>query len=211
MKLTLNLLFFMISTLFLIAQFWISGPWPMFGFFYTALVGWAWYQIPRSFQASEPTLAESFPLLMLILFLMILCAAPHRSTSEALFFTAAGLISFRIFTLILKRVQTSRNAIPKVIQGLMLGLLIEILVNAIQVYSTFRPVSPTTLYLASQIQIRALMAAMTVGWVIDTQFNSREKKVGSLLALGLIGNPIVAGTALIVNGCLMLVSPKPKA
>lgn len=191
--------FFGIALVSLIGLAWIHSPWMGISFFYAALSGWLWTLSSIWFQVSLPKMTDWFPSIMLLLFMLVLGAAPAKSTSEALFFTAAGLVLFRSVVYLLMRIRNSKNPIPTVAKVTLLALLLEMTLNAIQVYSTFRPVPAVVLSGVHALSMRGMMLVILVGWLADRKFEMRERRYAWMFALGVIGNPYVSGGMLIAN------------
>jgi len=183
---------------------WATGSGMALVFFYAALSAWIWNLIPVWLEGPLPKMTEIFPAVMLLLFMLLIAAIPVRATSEALFHTAAALVLFRGIIYALLRIRESRSEIPVIVKAALAGFLLELVLNAIQIYATFRPVSLWTHNAVASLSIRGLMLILTLGWVLDRRFDARERRYGVALALAIVGNPYWAGALLMVNTFLFL-------
>lgn len=204
MKLEPFRIFFSIALLYLIGLIWVANPWMGLGFFYAGLAGWLWNQAPVWFQSPLPKPGELLPIVMLLLFMLVLSGAPVRSTSEALVYTASGLLLFRGIIFILVRIRNSKNAAPPIVKFVIFAFLFELVLNAIRVYSTFRLVSPSTLSVVSQLSVRVMMVILMAGWLTDRNLSKRERMQAWMFAVAAIGNPYLAGGMLIANTLFFL-------
>jgi hypothetical protein len=90
------------------------------------------------------TVREVFPLCMLYLFLLVLSEAPTRLFTFSLIYTTRALILFRGLVVSLAAIQSHDGPTERKELTWTLGLTLEFILSTILVYSTFQPISPTT-------------------------------------------------------------------
>lgn len=200
-------IFFSIALIYLAAGalgfFAFSSPWLAAGFFYAALAGWLWNLIPIWFQWPLPRLSELLPIVLLSTFMLVLVSAPHRSTSDALFATATGLILFRGIIYLLLRIRGHKKSIPTIATAVIFGFVIEMTFTVIRVYLTFRPVPEAVMNVVQFVSIKAMMIVIAIGWFKEPSFSKREKNMAAILLAGVFGY-YAAGAALILITTLFL-------
>ena len=167
MKVAPYLIFFPLSALFFVGLFQGWNLWFATGFMNTVLVGFLWTVLPQLLGQSGVRVQDLFPVGMLVLFSFVLCETQGRMNSEALFYTACALISFRTLFILMRLVSGTLQKIEVGVGIWCVGLVVQMGCDLYRVYHSFRPSSidgvAEPMWL-KWISIRFLLLCLALGW-----------------------------------------------